>query len=357
MKILYIVSILSFNFLFSQYMDIEYASFSYTIGGSYGSCVKFKKSEYSFSDYNACSCAWAANVSNYSDCHDLLYNPQTKMIKYNLYEGGEYTYRSFSNDYTCHLYVEEIENPILDCSEMNQEQCSTDSTCEWVEDFDMEWCSFDDAGICNSVPGCNWDCDSWYTWLCGCEGQYQVDDSYCEEVEIYECSEFLTESSCVHTAHLDIDCSWIIDSQVDCTIFNDESGCNSNNCDWNEDIETINCSNLPTYGWGPGNCDYYYPDCYEYLDYGGSYGSWSTACGGGIVQIDNSFCDGDAGYCLENQYLTGDVNQDTIINIQDIILVVNLILNNEYDQNADMNFDNILNVIDAIQIINIILNN
>ena len=43
--------------------------------------------------------------------------------------------------------------------------------------------------------------------------------------------------------------------------------------------------------------------------------------------------------------------------IVDDILVVNLILVNEYDQNADINSDNILNVIDAIQIINIILNN
>ena len=332
-----------------------------------------------------------------------------------------------------YLFIILTSNLYTQCDNYSQSQCIDDDNCEWVEDFDMTSCGIFDAGNCNSVPGCNWDCDSWYTWLCGCEGQYQVDNSYCsaiqlsecsgmnqqlcsndsncewtesysygncanlsvsqcydypgecyvdsepgwydssgpyctggtyqmdnsfcEEIEIYECSEFLTESSCNHTAHLDIDCSWIIDSQFDCTIFDDESGCNSSNCDWNEDIETINCSNLPTYGWGPGSCDYYYPDCYEYLDYGGSYGSWSTACGGGIVQIDNSFCDGEVGYCLENQYLPGDVNQDTIINIQDIILVVNLILVNEYDQNADINSDNILNVIDAIQIINIILNN
>ena len=72
----------------------------------------------------------------------------------------------------------------------------------------------------------------------------------------------------------------------------DQLACNNNNnCNWVEDIEIINCSTLPTYGWGVGSCDYYYPDCYEYLDYGGSYGSWSTECGGGIVQIDNSYCE------------------------------------------------------------------
>ena len=53
----------------------------------------------------------------------------------------------------------------------------------------------------------------------------------------------------------------------------------------------------------------------------------------------------------------GDVNQDTIINIQDIILIVNIILNNEYNIGADMNNDNSVNVADIILVVNIILNN
>ena len=52
----------------------------------------------------------------------------------------------------------------------------------------------------------------------------------------------------------------------------------------------------------------------------------------------------------------GDINEDGDINIQDVILLVNLILNNEYNDLADMNVDNIVNVIDVIQLINIILN-
>ena len=90
-----IILILFLNISYSQYLDIQYASFSYTIGGSYGSCVKFIKSEYNASDYDECSCAWAANVSNYPNCYELFYNPLTKMIKYNLSEGGEYVYRDF----------------------------------------------------------------------------------------------------------------------------------------------------------------------------------------------------------------------------------------------------------------------
>ena len=61
MKKYYLTTTLFFSLLFSNYLDVQFASFSYTIGGSYGSCVKFKKSEYSFSDFNECSCAWAAN--------------------------------------------------------------------------------------------------------------------------------------------------------------------------------------------------------------------------------------------------------------------------------------------------------
>ena len=58
----------------------------------------------------------------------------------------------------------------------------------------------------------------------------------------------------------------------------------------------------------------------------------------------------------------GDVNQDTVINIVDVILIVNQILNptsNSLDSIelyiADINGDGVLNVFDIIIIINIIL--
>jgi len=52
---------------------------------------------------------------------------------------------------------------------------------------------------------------------------------------------------------------------------------------------------------------------------------------------------------------TGDINEDTLVNIQDIILVINLILNGEFYLAADINSDNIVNVLDVIQLVNIIL--
>jgi len=55
------------------------------------------------------------------------------------------------------------------------------------------------------------------------------------------------------------------------------------------------------------------------------------------------------------QATPGDVNSDTLVNVQDIILVVNMILNSEYNDSADVNSDGIINVLDVVQVVNIIL--
>ena len=68
---------------------------------------------------------------------------------------------------------------------------------------------------------------------------------------------------------------------------------------------------------------------------------------------------------LASQYLTniectasivGDINGDTFINVQDVVLVVNLVLSTDYDSAADINSDGIINVLDIVQVVNIILN-
>ena len=53
----------------------------------------------------------------------------------------------------------------------------------------------------------------------------------------------------------------------------------------------------------------------------------------------------------------GDLNGDQNLNILDIISLVNLILDNDYDPVGDINSDNILNVLDVILLVNIILDN
>ena len=56
------------------------------------------------------------------------------------------------------------------------------------------------------------------------------------------------------------------------------------------------------------------------------------------------------------QSMIGDVNGDSVINIQDIVLTVNLVMSGEYNSTADLNSDSVINVLDIVQIINIILN-
>ena len=53
----------------------------------------------------------------------------------------------------------------------------------------------------------------------------------------------------------------------------------------------------------------------------------------------------------------GDVSGDGQINIQDIILLVNYILSDNYNEAGDLNLDGQLNVIDVIELVNLILYN
>ena len=55
--------------------------------------------------------------------------------------------------------------------------------------------------------------------------------------------------------------------------------------------------------------------------------------------------------------LLGDLNQDSIINILDVILMINVIIENEDSTVGDMNGDYIINVLDVVLLVNIILNN
>ena len=54
--------------------------------------------------------------------------------------------------------------------------------------------------------------------------------------------------------------------------------------------------------------------------------------------------------------LNGDLNNDGMINILDVVQLVNIILLNEYNNSVDMNQDGIVNILDIVQLVNIILN-
>ena len=56
------------------------------------------------------------------------------------------------------------------------------------------------------------------------------------------------------------------------------------------------------------------------------------------------------------QVLIGDLNNDSTINVQDIILIINIILYGGDNPAGDMNDDGTINVLDVVQVVNIILN-
>ena len=246
-----------------------------------------------------------------------------------------------------------ISNIYAQCDDYNQPQCSNNDGCEWIEDVELGNCSNYNTGTeCDINDHCAWACSqwgSWYTWICYGDyycagGNYEEDNSYCQEIEMPECSE-MNELQCDN----EDTCEWL-EGQVDCENLNTESNCNSDNCNWIEDFNYSSCS-----GFNQNQC-YQYDGCEWTLSYGGGYGEWSYTCSGSY-ETDNSYCDGEAGYCEEIYYQLGDVNQDDIINIQDIIIVVNLILYNDYSNFADINLDSTVNVLDVIQLVNVILNN
>ena len=57
-----------------------------------------------------------------------------------------------------------------------------------------------------------------------------------------------------------------------------------------------------------------------------------------------------------NTLIIGDLNQDEILNILDIIIMVNIILEGyDYQAQADMNADGSVNILDIIVLVNLIL--
>ena len=55
-------------------------------------------------------------------------------------------------------------------------------------------------------------------------------------------------------------------------------------------------------------------------------------------------------------FIEGDVNNDGVVNVLDVVLIVNSILENEYEDSGDVNADGSLDVLDIVQLINMILN-
>ncbi|MAJ43110.1 MAG: hypothetical protein CMF96_00010 [Candidatus Marinimicrobia bacterium] len=72
-----------------------------------------------------------------------------------------------------------------------------------------------------------------------------------------------------------------------------------------------------------------------------------------MIQIENALLE----FTEETNFIIiGDINLDSIINILDVILIINIIIDNQSFTNlADLNQDGLINIIDILQLINLIL--
>ena len=59
---------------------------------------------------------------------------------------------------------------------------------------------------------------------------------------------------------------------------------------------------------------------------------------------------------FEDDIMLGDINEDGILNILDIVTIIQLVLVDDFNPNADMNEDGILNILDIVTLIQVVLN-
>tara|TARA_B100000029_G_scaffold140440_1_gene135646 strand:- start:4897 stop:5511 length:615 start_codon:yes stop_codon:yes gene_type:complete len=111
------------------------------------------------------------------------------------------------------------------------------------------------------------------------------------------------------------------------------SDCTANGCNVSNQVDDCSDEDCCPISWiGDG-----YPDCEDPNNFG----------------CDLSCYDYDGGDCLE--WISGDLNQDGALDILDIILMINMILNNEYSVIGDVNQDGSVDVLDVIMMVNILI--
>ena len=100
------------------------------------------------------------------------------------------------------------------------------------------------------------------------------------------------------------------------------------------------------------------------LEFSSSGSGSSEVCISETIASDSSglalLSSGDCSEIDISDVLLGDINSDTIINIQDVVILINFILESDFPEGnesiaADLNTDGILNVQDVVILINIIL--
>ena len=53
--------------------------------------------------------------------------------------------------------------------------------------------------------------------------------------------------------------------------------------------------------------------------------------------------------------MQGDVNQDNLISVLDVVLIINMVLESDFNSLGDLNEDGMVDVLDIILVVNLIL--
>jgi hypothetical protein len=133
------------------------------------------------------------------------------------------------------------------------------------------------------------------------------------------------------------------------------------------------------YNYIDNECEEYFEECFDFtgIDFGAcemvlgigyvdGECNYVSGCGwilNGIDYSDEFFDSMDecSSACFENSFTLGDINNDSLINVQDIVLLVSFVLQIDFPTDieflaADYNGDGILNILDVVSIVDLILN-
>ena len=77
-------------------------------------------------------------------------------------------------------------------------------------------------------------------------------------------------------------------------------------------------------------------------------------------EVDCSECtvggESEIYFTIGNTQLEGDINNDDTVDVLDVVVLIDLVLIQEYNESGDLNFDQSLDVLDVELLVNIIIN-
>ena len=262
-----------------------------------------------------------------------------------------------------------IEYQPYECNDQaTQEDCESDESCHWIEDISWDNCgNYNNSNACNQAhPDCYWDLcyggnyGDWYHCCRG--GSFQNDNSYCEESIPYSRLGFGNVTSNMmevnYLSESDIGgFQFTLTDEPDLISITDISGGLAEDAGF-----TVSFSDETGIILGFSFEGEIIPEGSGLLT--NIYYTYHNAGTTDICMTDIIVSNPDGqglsteGDCTQiSGGLLGDLNEDGILNIADIIILINLIISGEPIDNpiADVNQDESINVLDVISLVNLIL--